>query len=260
MADEFAFMHSGNQFGVITGKPISLGGSAGRDGATARGAIYAVREAADATGMSVAGATAAIQGYGNAGAFAHKLAAEVLGITVVAVSDSRGGIYDEGGLDFAQVQRHKTNSGSVIFFPGARPVTNEQLLELDVDVLLPAALEGVITSSNAPKIKAKIVAELANGPTTPGADIVLQEKDVYVIPDLLCNAGGVTVSYFEMVQNSYGYYWPQDVVHERLEAHIVAAFRDVRRASESHGVNTRTAAWLVAVDRVAEAMHLRGWV
>ena len=260
MADEFSFMKNQNQFGAITGKPLSLGGSAGRVDATARGGVYAVREAASVLGVDLVGATAAIQGYGNAGSFAHQLGSELLGLKVVAVSDSRGGIYAEDGLDFAEVMRHKQNSGSVIFFPGARPLTNEQLLELDVAVLFPSALENAITATNAKDIKAKIVAELANGPTTPNADAILHERGAYVIPDFLCNAGGVTVSYFEMVQNAYGYYWPLKMVHERLEKTMTAAFHAVHQAAQDHRVHNRMAAYLVAVARVAEAMQLRGWV
>ena len=260
MMDEFSVMQGHNQFGAITGKPLSLGGSAGRGDATARGGIYTVREAASVIGIDLVGATAAIQGYGNAGSFAHQLGIELLGVRVVAVSDSRGGIYSEAGLDYADVLRHKQRTGSVIFFPGAKPLTNEQLLELDVDVLFPSALENAIEATNAANINAKMVAELANGPTTPDADAILHEKGVYVIPDLLCNAGGVTVSYFEMVQNSYGYYWPIEVVHERLEKTMSEAFRAMHQAAQDHKVHNRTAAYLVAVARVAEAMHLRGWV
>ena len=260
MMDEFSFMQGHNEFGSITGKPLAIGGSAGRGDATARGGVYAVREAASAMGIDLDGSTAAIQGYGNAGAFAHQLATELLGIKVVAVSDSRGGIYADSGLDHGAVTRHKQVSGSVTSFPEATPLTNEQLLELDVDVLFPSALEGAITSANATNIKAKFVAELANGPTTPGADAILRERGVYVIPDLLCNAGGVIVSYFEMVQNSYGYYWPIEVVHERLDESMTAAFQAVRRAAQDHKVTNRTAAYLVAVARVAEAMKIRGWV
>ncbi len=260
MADEYSFMRGHNQFGVITGKPLSLGGSAGRSDATARGGMFAVREAASALDIDLVGTTAAIQGYGNAGSFAHQLAEEMLGVKVVAVSDSRGGIYKQGGLDYAEVLRHKQSSGSVLGFPGARALTNEELLELDVTVLFPSALENAIAETNAGDIKAKIVAELANGPTTPNADAILHERGVYVIPDFLCNAGGVTVSYFEMVQNAYGYYWPREMVRERLDKTMTAAFTAVHQAAQDHKVHNRMAAYLVAVARVAEAMQLRGWV
>ncbi len=260
MADEYSFMQGHNQFGVITGKPLSLGGSAGRGDATARGGIFTLREAASALDIDLVGETAAIQGYGNAGSFAHQLGVELLGIRVVAVSDSRGGIYAQGGLDYAEVLRHKQSSGSVLGFPGARALTNEELLELDVTVLFPSALENAIAETNAGDIKAKIVAELANGPTTPNADAILHERGVYVIPDFLCNAGGVTVSYFEMVQNAYGYYWPREMVRERLDKTMTAAFTAVHQAAQDHKVHNRMAAYLVAVARVAEAMQLRGWV
>ncbi|MCB0031321.1 MAG: glutamate dehydrogenase, partial [Anaerolineales bacterium] len=206
------------------------------------------------------GATAAIQGYGNAGSFAHQLAAELLGMKIVAASDSRGGIYNPQGLDPAALGDHKLHSHSVIDFPGADNISNEELLELDVDVLIPAALESVITGRNAANIKAKVIAELANGPTTPEADDILQAKNVYVLPDFLCYAGGVTVSYFEMVQNAYNYYWTEPVVHERLDEKMTNAYHAVHQLAQQHGVNNRIGAYLVAVSRVAEAVRLRGWV
>ncbi|NTW63816.1 MAG: Glu/Leu/Phe/Val dehydrogenase, partial [Chlorobiaceae bacterium] len=217
MADEYSFMQGNNEFGVITGKPIALGGSRGRNDATARGGIYCVKEAAQSLGIDLQGATAAIQGYGNAGSFAHKLAIELLGMKIIAVSDSKGGIYNAEGLRYEDVVAHKEKTGSVIGFPGSDFISGETLLELNVTVLFPAALEQVITERNARNIKASIIAELANGPTTPEADNVLHENGSYVIPDCLCNAGGVTVSYFEMVQNAYGYYWEENEVHKRLE-------------------------------------------
>lgn len=259
MADEYAFIKGYNEFGVITGKPLPLGGSAGRGDATARGGIYTLREAGKVLGVDLEGATTAIQGYGNAGSFGHKLGVELLGLKVVAVSDSKGGIYKENGLDYEEVFAFKQETGSVINFPGAENITNEDLLELDVTVLMPSALESVITEDNADRIKAKISVELANGPTTPEADRILHEKGVYVIPDFLCNAGGVTVSYFEMVQNAYDYYWEEDLVHERLDKKMTSAFHAVHQAAVQHNVHNRLAAYLVAVDRVAEAVRLRGW-
>ncbi|MBI4770189.1 MAG: Glu/Leu/Phe/Val dehydrogenase [Chloroflexi bacterium] len=260
MADEYAFLKGYNEFGVITGKPLALGGSAGRGDATARGGIFCTREAGKVLGIDLKGATTAIQGYGNAGSFAHKLGEELLGLKVVAVSDSRGGIYAPGGLDFGAVSRHKAETGSVIGFPGARAISNAELLELDVQVLIPSALENMITEENAPRIKARIVAELANGPTTPEADHILYRNGVYVIPDFLCNAGGVTVSYFEMVQNAYGYYWDEALVYERLDKKMTAAFHAVHNERERRRVHSRLAAYVVAVQRVAEAVELRGWV
>jgi glutamate dehydrogenase (NAD(P)+) len=210
-------------------------------------------------GIDLKGATTAIQGYGNAGTFAHKLGTELLGLKVVAVSDSKGGIYNAQGLDYEKVMAHKERTGSVVGFPGAKPITNEELLELDVTVLVPSALENVITEANAGRIKAKFSVELANGPTTPEADKILHKNGVYVIPDFLANAGGVTVSYFEMVQNTYGYYWDETLVHERLDQKMTAAFHAVHQAAQQHKVHNRLAAYLVAVSRVAEVVHLRGW-
>jgi len=260
MLDEYECMVGHSAPGLITGKPLPLGGSAGRGDATARGGIYAIREAAKVLGLDLKGATCAIQGYGNAGQFAHKLAAELLGMKVVAVSDSKGGIHSAQGLDWSTVVEHKRRTGSVVGFPGAESLSNEELLELDVTVLIPAALENQITEENADRIKAKIVAELANGPTTPEADVILHERGVYVIPDFLCNAGGVTVSYFEQVQNAYNYYWDEETVHERLDRKMTTAFHAVHEAAQKHGVHNRLGAYLVAVSRVAEAMRLRGWV
>ena len=259
MMDEFSFMQGFNEFGMITGKPLPLGGSAGRGDATARGGIYTLREAAKILGINLKGATAAIQGYGNAGTFAHKLGEEILGLKIIAVSDSKGGILNEAGLPYDKVMDHKKKTGTVLGFPGAKEISNEDLLELKVDVLFPSALESVITASNAGNIKAKISVELANGPTTPEADAILHKNGVYVIPDFLCNAGGVTVSYFEMVQNAYDYYWDEDMVHERLDKKMTAAFHAVHQTAQKHKVHNRLAAYIVAVARVAEAVQLRGW-
>ncbi|MGB8981504.1 MAG: Glu/Leu/Phe/Val dehydrogenase [Anaerolineales bacterium] len=259
MMDEFSFMQGYNEYGMITGKPLALGGSAGRGDATARGGMYCLREASKALDIDLQGAAAAIQGYGNAGSFAHKLGVEMFGFKVVAVSDSRGGIYNPNGLDYAQVSAHKARTGSVIDFPGSSCISNQDLLELDVTVLIPAALENAINEGNAARVKAKIIAELANGPTTPEADKILHDKGSYIIPDFLCNAGGVTVSYFEMVQNAYDYYWEECVVHERLEKKMTAAFWTVHNTAQQHKVHNRLGAYLVAVNRVAEAVRLRGW-
>lgn len=260
MMDEFSFMRGYNVPGVITGKPLPLGGSAGRSDATARGGMYCIREAARRLGMQIEGATVAIQGFGNAGQYAALLAPELLGAKVVAVSDSKGGVYNPKGLDPAALLAYKNDSGSVVDFPGADAVTNTELLELDVKILIPAALENQITSDNAARIKAKISAELANGPTTLDADEILHEKGVYVLPDFLCNAGGVTVSYFEQVQNAYGYYWKEAQVHELLDEKMTAAFHTVAETAEQYKVNNRVGAYIVAVGRVAEACKLRGWV
>jgi len=259
MVDEYSAMKGHNDLGVITGKPIPFGGSQGRGDATARGGMYTIREEARVIGLELKGATMAVQGYGNAGMFAHELGEELLGVKVVAASDSRGGVYNADGLNKDALAKHKRDTGSVVGFPGAETITNEAVLELDVDVLVPAALEGVITEKNAGSIKARIVAELANGPTTPEADEILFNNGIYVIPDFLCNAGGVTVSYFEGVQNAYNYYWELDEVHEKLDKKMTAAFRAVDQMAKSHKVNNRIGAYLVSVARVAETVKLRGW-
>lgn len=260
MMDEYSVLTGQNQFGVITGKPLALGGSKGREDATARGGLYCIREAARLLGCDPHGATMAIQGFGNAGQWAARLGPRLLGVNIVAVSDSHGGIYCPDGLDAEEVIAYKKKTGSVVGFPGAQPISNDDLLELKVDVLVPAALEGVITAENANRVKAKVIAELANGPTTPEADQILHENGVYVIPDFLCNSGGVTVSYFEMVQNSYQRYWSEKTVHERLNERITSAFHTVHNRAQTLNVHNRLAAYCVAVERVAEAVKLRGWV
>jgi glutamate dehydrogenase (NAD(P)+) len=263
MMDEYSVMRGYNVPGVITGKPLPLGGSAGRGDATARGGMYTIREAAKNLGIDLGQATVAIQGYGNAGQFAHKLVVEMFGSKVVAVSDSKGGILEEHGIDFDKVMEWKQQEGTVATYQCCEETTklsNEELLELDVDILIPAALENQIGDWNAGDIKAKIVAELANGPTTPEADDILHDTSVYVIPDFLCNAGGVTVSYFEQVQNAYDFYWEEAEVYDRLDKKMTAAFHAVDRAARSYGVHNRMGAYIVSVARVAEAMKLRGWV
>ncbi len=260
MADEFSILRGYNEFGVITGKPLSLGGSKGREDATARGGMYCIREAARVLGIDTHGATMAVQGFGNAGQFAALLGPKLLGTVVVAVSDSKGGIYNAVGFDPQALVDFKKKTGSVVGFPGAQPISNAELLELPVDILVPSALENVITAQNAPRIRAKISAELANGPTTPDADLILHNNGVYVIPDFLCNAGGVTVSYFEMIQNAYDRYWSEATVHERLDEKMTAAFHAVHNRAQELNVHPRLAAYCVAVERVAEAVRLRGWV
>lgn len=260
MADEYSVIRGQNEWGVITGKPLAMGGSKGREDATARGGMYCVREAAQVLGIDTRGARMAIQGCGNAGQFAAALGQELLGVEVVAVSDSQGGIYNPDGLIPRDVIEYKKKTGSLLGYPKARPISNADLLELDVDILVPSALENVITAENAGRIKAKIVAELANGPTTPDADQILHEKGVYVIPDFLCNAGGVTVSYFEMVQNAYDRYWSEATVHERLDEKMTTAFHAVHRKAQELHIHNRLAAYCVAVERVADAVRLRGWV
>jgi glutamate dehydrogenase (NAD(P)+) len=258
MLDEYEKMFQVHEPAMITGKPLELGGSEGRNDATARGTVFTIREAARYLKMDLTKATVAVQGYGNAGSFAAILMKEA-GAKVVAVSDSSGGIYNAAGLDPKAVLAHKEKTDSVQNFPGAQNITNAQLLELQVDILIPAALENQITKANADSIKAKLVAEAANGPTTPDADDVLYKKKIFVIPDFLCNAGGVTVSYFEWVQNLYGYYWPADEVYAKLDKIMTSSFKEVLKMSIEKKVNMRVAAYLVAVKRVADAVRLRGW-
>jgi len=260
MVDEYSKLCAKNQFGVITGKPIPLGGSEGRSDATARGGLYTVREAAQECGVDLSQATIAIQGYGNSGYHAARLATSMLGCKVLACSDSKGGIYNKEGLDPEEVGIHKAKTSSVINFPGVKPISNEDLLELDVDILIPAAMENVITEENARRIKAKIIAELASGPTTTEADEILHKNGIHVIPDFLCNAGSVTVSYFEMVQNAYMYYWEVEDVHKRLDKKMTTAYHSVLNTSRKYNINMRQSAYVVAVERVVEAMKLRGWV
>jgi len=260
MMDEYSKLRGHYSPGVITGKPIPLGGSLGRGDATARGGVYTVREAAKHLKLNLAKSTTAVQGYGNAGYFAALLSKEILGCQVVAVTDSKGGIYNRHGLNPNDVLEYKQKTGSVVGFPGTEPISIKAILELGVDILWPSALENVITGENAGRIKAKIVAEAANGPSTPEAEQILHKKGIFVIPDFLCNAGGVTVSYFEWVQNLYGYYWSEEEVHQKLDAKMTKAFHDTLQASLEFKVDMMNAAYVVAVQRVAEAMQIRGWV
>ena len=289
MMDEYSKIVGYNAFGVITGKPLGIGGSKGRADATARGGMYVLREATRYIKMDLEenaenmykpyeelekmedsipkenAITIAIQGYGNAGQFAHLLVTRLFkNAKVVAVSDSKGGIYSEDGLPFKKMRKTKQNTGSVINYE-AKKITNEELLELDVDILIPAALENVIHRDNSDKIKAKIVLELANGPTTPEADEILHKKNKLVLPDFLANAGGVTVSYFEWVQNITGYYWDFEEVYEKLDKKMSKAFWDVINKQKEYkekgkDIHTRTAAYIVSTERVVKAMKDRGWL
>ncbi len=259
MMDEYSKITGKNQFGAITGKPLSLGGSAGRGDATARGGLYTVREAVKVCSIDLKEATLAVQGYGNAGYYGAYLAKSLFGCKIVAISDSKGGIFSKEGLEPEAVREHKAQTGSVINFPNTKAISNEEILELEVDILIPAALENVITEKNAPNIKAKIIAELANGPTTPEADNIIYKNNIHVIPDFLCNAG-VTVSYFEMVQNFYMYYWDEKEVRQKLDKKMTTAYHSVLDISKKYNINMRQAAYVVAVQRVVKAMKLRGWV
>ena len=263
MMDEYEVITGRHLPGAITGKPVHIFGSLGRGDATARGGIYTVIEAAKLIGLDLQNATVAIQGFGNVGGWAAILCHR-MGMKVVAVSDVSGGFYDPDGLDIPALNEHVQRNPRHLIegytAAGLQEITNPDLLELPVDLLFPAALENVITAENADRIRAKIVGELANGPTTPEADQILFNKGIYIIPDFLCNAGGVTVSYFEQVQNAYNFYWPIEEVQTRLEAKMTTAFRAVHEMALAHGVHNRLAAYLVSVQRVADAVATRGWV
>lgn len=258
MMDTYSMVKGKPVFEIITGKPLVVQGSEGRNEATSRGALFCAREAARKTMNSgLKGLKVSVQGYGNVGWNAAKLLHEE-GVKILAVSDSRGGIFKADGLDPVKVYGHKKETGSVVDFPGTDRITNEEVLEVDCDILVPAALENQITKANADRIKAKVIVEGANGPTSPEADQILHERGVLVIPDILANAGGVTVSYFEWVQNLYREYWPEDQINAKLEAKIVKSFNDTYEILQNHKVHMRTAALMLGVGRVAEAMKTRG--
>ena len=260
MMDEYETIMGEKHPGVITGKPLPLGGSQGRGDATARGGIYVTREAANVHGIDLKGKTMAVQGFGNAGQYAALLGEEILGLKLVAASDSKSGVYNIHGINVKELVDYKLNNGTLKGFQNADEISNKDLLELDVTVMFPAALENVIIEENAHKIKCNILCELANGPTTPVADNILYDNGVIVLPDFLANAGGVTVSYFEQVQNTYNYYWDLKEVHRRLDEKMTRAFSGVYEMHLQEKVNMRQAAYLVSVARVAEACRLRGWV
>jgi glutamate dehydrogenase/leucine dehydrogenase len=254
--DEYEKLTGVHAPATITGKPIELGGSLGRDKATSQGGFFVLREALKASKRKPG--TVAIQGIGNVGGWLAEILHEQ-NFKVVAVSDSQGGIYNAKGLDIHKVMAHKKKAGAVKGFPGAKNITNEALLELQVDVLAPSALENVITKDNAAHIKAPIVLEMANGPTTPEADAILDKKGILVIPDILANAGGVTVSYFEWAQNLYGYSWDLEEVDRKLERQMTRAFKAVHETAQKHKISFRAAANVLALSRIAKAMGLRGW-
>ena len=255
--DTYSMHHGYSVPAVVTGKPLSIGGSEGRFEATGRGVMFTTREALKRLGMPIEGATVAVQGFGNVGSIsAHLLQDE--GCKIIAVSDSRSGIYNPNGLYARDVLRFKKETGSVVGYPGADTITNEELLELECGVLVPAALEEVITAENAPRVKAKIVAEGANGPTTPEADAILFDKGVFMIPDILCNAGGVVVSYFEWVQDLQSFFWHEAQINSELKRIMVRSFDEVYSIGQEKGVNMRLAAYVLGVRRVAEATMTRG--
>jgi glutamate dehydrogenase (NAD(P)+) len=255
--DTYSMTVGYSALGVVTGKPISLGGSLGRNEATARGCLFVVEEACKIKKIPLRGATVAIQGFGNAGAIAARLFAEKKA-KIVAISDSRGGVHNSRGIDPLKAIRYKERSGTVVGMPGASRLSNDDLLTLKCDILIPAALENSITLHNVDQIKAKIVAEAANGPTTPHADEVLARKGIFMLPDILANAGGVTVSYFEWAQDLQGYFWQENEVNVRLEMVMKRAFHDVHETMRKYHTHMRAAAYILAVGRVSEATLVRG--
>jgi glutamate dehydrogenase (NAD(P)+) len=251
-------MHQGYSMpAVVTGKPVEIGGSLGRNEATGRGVIYAVREAMKHLNLPFEGATVAVQGFGNVGSISARTAHE-MGMKVVAVTDVSGGAYNPKGLDLPALIQHAAATRSVAGFPGADMITNEDLLALKVDVLIPAALENQITSGNADKVQCKVLAEGANGPTTPEADDLLNAKGVFIIPDILCNGGGVVVSYLEWVQDLQAFFWEEEEISRHLERHVTKAFRRVVAEAEKRRIDNRTAAQVLAIQRVAEVTLIRG--
>jgi glutamate dehydrogenase (NAD(P)+) len=255
--DTISMMSGGAQLGIVTGKPIALGGSLGRAEATARGCQFTIREACKVLGINLKGARVAVQGFGNAGSIAARLLHED-GAKIIAVTDTKGGIFNPNGFDPAAALKHKEETGSVIGFKDTEFISNADVLTVDCEILVPAALENQINLDNAHLIKARIVAEAANGPVTPGADRVLFEKGIFDIPDILANAGGVTVSYFEWVQDQYGFFWTDKEVNQYLEKTMVNAFNEVYEKAKQYKVHLRTGAYCLAVSRVAEATRVRG--
>jgi len=258
MMDAFGQRY-GYQPACVTGKPVELGGSLGREAATGRGVVDVMNEYAEDKGYPLTGATVAIQGFGNVGSWAARIATEA-GARVVAISDVRGGIYRAGGLEIDKVWAHRDATGSVVGFAGADAITNEELLELEVDWLMPAALGSVIHDRNAARVRAPVIVEAANHPITPAADATLADAGVVVIPDILANAGGVTVSYFEWTQNIQQYRWDEDQVNTQLRKIMAKAYRDVAAMASKQGIGLREAAFAIGVSRVARAARLRGYV
>jgi glutamate dehydrogenase (NAD(P)+) len=255
--DTISMVRGHTQLGVVTGKPLSLGGSHGRAEATARGCLYALREACKVKGMDLKGARVAVHGFGNAGANIARLVASD-GAIVVALCDSRSGVYSESGLDVEAALRHKEETKELQGLKNTKEISSEEIVGIDCDILLPSALENAITLKNVGQVKARIIAELANGPTTPGADRVLSDAGVFLVPDILANAGGVTVSYYEWVQDLYSYFWSESEINNRLEQTMQTAFQSVHEKAEHYGTDMRVGAYILAVERVAEATRVRG--
>ncbi|HYY94603.1 MAG TPA: Glu/Leu/Phe/Val dehydrogenase [Pyrinomonadaceae bacterium] len=256
--DTISMIHGHTELGVVTGKPIALGGSQGRGEATARGCLYTVREACRVRGISLRDARVAIHGFGNAGANFARLVSAEDGARVVAIADSRAGVYNEHGIGVQAALRHKAETGTVEGLANAQPIPRDEVLEVDCDVLLPAALENSITLANVGSVRASIIAELANGPVTPDSDRVLFDRGVFLVPDILANAGGVTVSYYEWVQDQYSYFWTEDRVRDTLEQTMRGSFASVYATAERYRTDMRTGAYILAVSRVAEATRVRG--
>ncbi len=262
--DEYSNIVRHSAFDVITGKPLEVWGSEGRNDSTAMGGMYVMREAAKDLGIDLKKAKIAVQGFGNAGKYAYTLSKQLFGSKVVAISDSTGAVYDPAGLDLAKLEKAKEETGSVDGYEGGEKMTNDQLLESDVDILIPAAIENQVTGKNADKIKAKLVLELANGPVTPEADRILHERGIFDAPDFLVNSGGVIGSYFEWVQNTQHYYWTAEEVYEKLDKIITKSYADMMATKKEYDgkgkkIAPRTAAYIIAVGRVAKAMKTRGW-
>jgi glutamate dehydrogenase len=259
MLDEFDRLVGRSVPGFITGKPLIIGGSAGRIEATGRGVVISIIEGAKRLNLNLDNLSAVVQGFGNVGSITAKLLHQH-GVKVVAITDAKGGAFQPNGLDIVKLIDYVNETGTVKGFEGSENITNEELFATECDILVPAALENQITGETAPMIKAGIVAEAANGPTTPEGNKIMEEKNIFVIPDILCNSGGVTVSYFEWVQNSMHYFWKEDEVNEKLQEILVNAFESVQKMKEEKNVSMRESAYLVGVGRLAEAMKARGWI
>jgi glutamate dehydrogenase (NAD(P)+) len=256
--DTISMVRGHTELGVVTGKPIALGGSQGRGEATARGCLYAVREACRVRGVNLRDARVAIHGFGNAGANFARLVAGEDGARVVAIADSRAGVYNEHGIGVQAALRHKAETGTVEGLHNATPIPRDEVLEVECDILCPAALENSITLANVENVRARIVAELANGPVTPGADRILFDRGTFLLPDILANAGGVTVSYYEWVQDLYSFFWSEKQVNDTLEQTMKASFDDVYATAEKYRTDMRTGAYILAIGRVSEATSVRG--
>ena len=258
MMDAYGQIH-GYTPGIVTGKPVELGGSVGREQATGRGVVFAARSAAEDMGMDPSGARMAIQGFGNVGSWTAAVAGE-LGCRIIAVSDINGGVYNERGIDVPALFAHHGEAGTVAGFTGGEPVENSELLELECEILVPAAIDRVVHEENAPRVKARMVVEAANHPLTPEADAILEDRGVTILPDILVNAGGVIVSYFEWTQNLYQHRWTLEEVNGELDTIITRAYREVKETVERRGISYRDAAFLIGVGRVAEVAQLRGFI